>query len=146
MKMVEHVFVADRAWPELRDLLTKLLQRYGFGLASTCLGCGGGGDPPSLGALDPLCPRCGLPRKFTFRSPADPARRRGGPFSRPIWLTLDYNRGRVELAATIETRSKPDHADELVLHQLARSIERVVAGAEDVQAVYREWVQLKHRN
>jgi uncharacterized protein YbaR (Trm112 family) len=142
--MIEHAFVTRKTWEESRELLMQLLRRFGFRLASTCLGCGGGDDPPHLDLLDPACPRCRQPRKITFRNQLDATA--GGPktFSRPIWLAVEYHRGRVELAGAVETGARSSKKDELVLYKLVDGVQRVLESDADVYVVYRDWLDLKH--
>ena len=144
MNMIEHAFVTRRTWEESRERLTQLLRRCGFRLASTCLGCGGGDDPPHLDLLDATCPRCGQPRKIAFRNEIDATA--GGPktFARPIWLTVEFQRGRVELAGAVKTGEKSYKEDEFVLYKLADGVQRVLESDTDVQLVYRDWLHLKH--
>jgi len=142
--MIEHAFVTRRTWEDTRELLMQLLRRLGFRLASTCLGCGGGDDPPYLDLLDAACPRCGQPRKLTFRNEIDTTAAGPKTFAKPIWLTIEFRRGRVELAAAVESGNKSNKEDEFVLYKLADGIQRALVTDTDVQLVYRDWLNLKH--
>ncbi len=144
MNMVEHAFITQRSWEECRELLVPLLRRCGFRLAGTCLGCGGGDDPPHLDLLDASCPRCRKPRKITFRNQADTTAKGRKTFSRPIWLTLEYHRGRIELAGAVESQKQSSKDDEFVLFKLADNVQRVLASDADIQLVCRDWLDLKH--
>ena len=88
--------------------------------------------------------RCSQPRKITFRNEIDPKAKGPKTFGRPIWLTVEYQRGRIELAGAVETGETSYKEDEFVLYKLADGIQRVLESDTDVQLVYRDWLHLKH--
>lgn len=139
MRMIEHLFVTGRPWEEARAALTNLLIHLDCRLACTCLGCGGGDDPPHLDLLDAHCPRCQQPRKITFSNGVHSARRRAPSKDQPLWLSVEFNRGRVEMAAAIERWGRSTEDDDIVLGYFARSIEAVLDGSRSIEEALREW-------
>jgi hypothetical protein len=142
--MVEHVLVTDLPWPEVRATLTALLAPMGFRLACTCLGCGGGGEPAQLVRLDATCPECRQPRKITFSTGNKSNSRKNAGLSTTLWLTLQYQRGRVELAAAIEPPSySRKELDDLLVY-LADAVAGVLVRGGDVRQTLLGWWQLEH--
>ncbi len=144
MRMVEHVLVTDRTWPEVRATLTALLAPMGLRLACTCLSCGGGDEPAQLERLDATCPDCRQPRKITFSTGNISISRTKAGLSNTLWFTLQYQRGRVELAAAIEPPSySRKELDDLLVY-VAEAVEAVLARGADVRQTLLGWWQLEH--
>jgi len=139
MRMIEHLFVTGMRWEEARATLKHFFIQLDLRLACTCLGCGGGDDPPRLDLLDAHCPRCQQPRKITFSNGVISAKRRAPPKDQPLWLSLEFNRGRIEMAAAIERWGRSSEDEDVVLDYFARSLEGVFDGSLSIDEAIREW-------
>lgn len=143
MRIVEHVFVTEQPWPQARATLAALLKPMGLRLASTCLSCGGSNEKPRFEELDATCPECRRPRRLTFSTQLKSSSRETTGLTTPLFLTIEYQKGRVEVAAAIDPPSYSRKELDRALLQLANGVEAVLGRGADVRHTLHEWWSLE---